>query len=89
MITTGDKSMQQVFTQWEAQPKYDWKGCVKERGETKAKMKCDIKGCTHHGGHVINPKDPQGRYINLCFHNQVELFTEYVKRYYNESKETG
>ena len=52
-------------------------------------MKCDIKGCTHHGGHVINPKDPQGRYINLCFHHQVELFTEYLRRYYNESKETG
>jgi hypothetical protein len=52
-------------------------------------MKCDIKGCSHHSGHVINPKDPYGRYINLCFHHQVELFTEYVKMYYNESKKPG
>ena len=45
-------------------------------------IKCSIKGCSHRGGRVINPKNPQGRYINLCFHHQVELFTEYLIRRY-------
>ena len=45
-------------------------------------IKCSIKGCYHRGGRVINPKNPQGRYINLCFHHQVELFTEYLRKYY-------
>jgi hypothetical protein len=53
----------------------------------KTKIKCGIKGCSHHRGHVVNPKNPKGRYVNLCFHHQVELFTEYLRRYYNESKE--
>ncbi len=52
----------------------------------KTKIKCGIKGCSHHAGRVINPKNLKGRYINLCFHHQVESFTEYLRRYYNESK---
>jgi hypothetical protein len=50
--------------------------------------KCRIKGCSHRGGAVINPEDPQGRYINMCLHHQVELFTEFSKRYYSQSKAT-
>ena len=46
------------------------------------KIKCRIKGCSHRGGRVINPKNSQGRYINLCFHHQVELFREYLRNYY-------
>ena len=48
----------------------------------KMEIKCGIKGCSHRGGRVINPKNPQGRYIILCFHHQVELFTEYLRKYY-------
>ena len=51
-------------------------------------MKCRIKGCSHRGGAIINPKNPQGRYINMCLHHQVELFTEFNKRYYSKSKAT-
>ncbi|MFZ0512461.1 MAG: hypothetical protein WAM14_12710 [Candidatus Nitrosopolaris sp.] len=59
------------------------RGCIRERGDMKMEIKCGIKGCPHRGGRVINPKNPQGRYINLCFHHQVELFTEYLRRYYS------
>jgi len=55
--------------------------------EGEMKMKCGIKGCSHHGGRVINPNNPQGRFINLCLHHQVELFTEHLRKYYKESKD--
>ncbi|HYT44465.1 MAG TPA: hypothetical protein VEP90_19200 [Methylomirabilota bacterium] len=51
-------------------------------------MKCRINRCCHRGGAIINPKNPQGGYIELCLHHQVELFAEFNKRYYNKSKTT-
>jgi hypothetical protein len=33
--------------------------------------------------------NPQGHNVNLCFHYQVELFTEYLSSYYYEDEETG
>jgi len=56
-----------------------------ERG-TKTK-KCRIKGCSHRGGAVMNPNNPQGRYICMCLHHQVELFTEFGKKYYSQVKQ--
>ena len=49
-------------------------------------MKCSINGCNNRGGKVLDPKNLDGPFVNLCLQHCIEGFNEYMREHYGMEK---